>query len=154
MRASGTNLLQPGAGPLHRFHAVVDKIDLAAPSQFAQDRFPNEFVAGSDDLRANGQTAGRRRVDDREISHARHGHLQRARNRCGRERQDVDLRAQLLQSFLVFDAEPLFLIDDHQPEIAEDHVFLEEPMRPDDHIDGSCRQIFQNGLGFFRRLES
>ena len=115
----GNELMQPGPGPLHRLHPIMDKVDLAASSELPEDGFSNQLVVGADDLCANGQAAGRGRVDDREIPHARHGHLQGAGNRRGGERQDVDLRAQLFQPFLVFDAEPLFLIDDHQTEIAE-----------------------------------
>ena len=132
----------------------MDEVDLPAPPQFAQHRLPDEGVGGSDDLRANGQPACRRRLDDREITHARHGHLQGARNRGGRECQDVDLGAELLQSFLVFDAEPLFLIDDHEPQVEEHHILLDEPVRSDHHIDGAGRYVFENGFGLLRRLES
>ena len=148
------DLLQPGAGPFHRLHAIMDKVHLAAASELAENGFPNQLVARADDLRANGQAAGRRRVDDRQISHARHGHLQGPRNRRRGQRQDVHLRAQLLEPLLVLDAEPLFFVDDDQAEIAEPHVLLQQAMGADDDVDGARRHLLQNRLGFFRRLKS
>ena len=150
----GHQLLEPGSRLLHRFDPVMDEVDLPAPPQFAQHRFSDECVARSDDLRANGQAAGRRCFDDREIAHARHGHLQGARDRRRRECQDVDLGAELLQAFLVFDAEPLFLVDDHETQVAEYHILLDEPVRADHHVDGSGCDVFENGFGLLRRLES
>ena len=132
----------------------MDEVDLPAPPQFAQDCLSDECVTRSDDLRANGQAASRRGVDDREITHARHGHLQGARDGGGRERQDVDLGAELLQVFLVFDAEPLFLIDDHEAQVAEYHILLDEPVRSDHHVDAAGCHVFENGFGILRRLKS
>ena len=43
MRASGTNLLQPGADPLHGLHPIVDKVDLAAASELAKNGLPNRL---------------------------------------------------------------------------------------------------------------
>ena len=94
-------------------------------------------------------TAGRRRVDDRQVSHAGHGHLQRPRNRRRGERQDVDLRAQLLEALLVLDAEPLFLVDDHQAEIAELHIFLQQAMGADDDVDEPAAMSFRIALASF-----
>jgi hypothetical protein len=150
----GHQLLEPSSRLLHRFDPVMDEVDLPPPPQFAQDRLSDECVARSDDLCANGQAARRGGFDDREITHARHGHLQGARNRGGRECQDVDLSAELLQSFLVFDAEPLFFVNDHQTQIAEHHILLDEPVRSDHHVGVSCCHVFENGFGLLRRLES
>ena len=82
----GYQLVEPSACLLHCFDAVMDEVDLPATAEFAQDRLSDERIVGSDDLRANGQAARRRGLDDREISHTRHGHLQGAGNRSGRER--------------------------------------------------------------------
>ena len=54
-----------------------------------------------------------------------------------RQRQDVDLAAELLQPFLRRDPEPLLLVDDDQPEIAEPDVLAEEPVGADDDVDGA-----------------
>ena len=149
----GHQQLEPGSRLLHRFDSVMDEVDLSATPQFAQYRLSDEFVARSDDLRANGQAARRGGFDDREIAHARHGHLQGAGDGGGRERQDVNLGAELLQSFLMLDAEPLFLVDDHETQVAEHHILLDQPVGSDHHVDVAGRHVFKNGFGLLRRLE-
>jgi hypothetical protein len=132
----------------------MTKVDLTASSELPENGFSDQLVAGADDLCANGQATGRGSVDDREIPHARHRHLQGAGNRRRGKREDVDLRTQLLQPLLVLDPEPLFLVDDHQTEIAEAHILLQEAMGPDDDVDDSRLHLFENRLRFFRRLKA
>src|SRR5687768_7571625 len=148
------DLLKPRTGPFHRLHSIMDKVYLAASSELPENGFPNKLVAGADDLRTNGQATGRWRVDDREIPHARHGHLQGAGNRRRGEREDVDLCAQLLQPLLVLDPEPLFLVDDHQTEIAETYILLQQAMGTNHDVDDSRLHLFENRLGFSWRLKA
>ena len=63
------------------------------------------------------------------------GHLQRARDGRRREREHVDLRAELLDALLVRDAEALLLVDDEQAQVLEVDVLREEAVRPDDDVD-------------------
>ena len=130
-------LLQPGAGAFHGLHPVMDEVHLAAAAELAENGLPNELVARADDLGADGQPARRRRIDDRQVAHAGHGHLQRPRDRRRGQGQHVHLRAQLLEALLVLDAEPLLFVDDDQAEIAELHVLLEQAMGADDDVDRS-----------------
>ena len=43
--------------------------------------------------------------------------------------------AQRLQRFLLAHAEALLLVDDHQAEVLEAHVALQQAMRADDDVD-------------------
>ena len=52
-----------------------------------------------------------------------------------RQRQDVDLGAELLEPLLVRDAEALLLVDDDQAEVAELDVLRQQPVRADDEVD-------------------
>ena len=61
--------------------------------------------------------------------------IERARNRRGAEREDIDQLAQAFEFFFVQDAEALLFIDDDQAEIFEGDVFLQQAMRADDDID-------------------
>ena len=71
---------------------------------------------------AHRQATCRRRGDDRQVTHARHGHVQRARNRRGGEGEDVDFAAQVLQLFFLAHSEAVLFVDDHQPEVFDLHI--------------------------------
>ena len=60
----------------------------------------------------------------------------------------------LFQALLVPDAEPLFLVDDDQPEVPEHDILLQQPVRADHDIDAPGRRVFQNRLGFLRGLKT
>ena len=68
--------------------------------------------------------------------------MQRARNGRGRQRQHVELRAQLLESLLLHDAESVLFVDHQQAETLEAHIALEQPMCADDDVDVACLQTF------------
>src|SRR3989441_170481 len=80
--------------------------------------------AETDHLGADRQPVRGRGLDHRQVPEVRQAHLQRARDRRRRERQDVHLGAQLLEAFLVTHPEPLLLVDHDQAEVAEQHVAL------------------------------
>ena len=61
--------------------------------------------------------------------------MQRSRDRRGGEGQHVDARAHLLEAFLVHDAEALFFVDDDDPQVLEDDVLLQEPVRAHHDVD-------------------
>ncbi len=91
---------------------------LAAAIALAQQRLAHDQRIEGRDEGAHRETVDRRRRDDRELAHAGHGELERARDRRRRERQHMDLGAELLQPLLVVDAEMLLLVDDDEAEIA------------------------------------
>ena len=55
-------------------------------------------------------------------------------------------RADGLHLFLVLDAEPLFLVDDDQPDVLEPRVRLQQAVRADDEIDGAVADPGDDGL--------
>ena len=91
-----------------------------------------------------------RRVEVRDIPHARQCHVKRARDGRGRQGQDVDLRAQRLKLFLVRDAEALFLIDHHQTQFLEPNVGRDQAVGADDDVDLAAHKSAQD-RGLFAR---
>ena len=71
----------------------------------------------------------------RDVAQAQQRHVQRARDRRGRQRQHVDGLPQRLEPLLDLDAEPLLLVDDHQAQVVELHVGLHEAVRADDDVE-------------------
>ena len=95
----------------------------------------NHLLIELDDVGLDRQAIFRRRLDDRHVADADERHVQRARNRRRAHRQHVHLLPHLLDLLLVRDAEPLLLVDDEQPEVAELDVLRQQPVRADDDVD-------------------
>ena len=111
--------------------AVVDEVDLAVAIQLAVDGALDRLVVEAADAGLDRLAVGRRRLEVRDVADAQQAHVQGPRDRRGREREHVDRRAERLEPFLVLDAEPLLLVDDHQAEVLEGDVLLEDA--------GGCR---------------
>src|SRR5207244_3968613 len=114
-----------------RLHAVVHVEDLSTARELTTDRGGQQALVGRTDERPDGTTVGRRGVDHRQIADPRERHLERARDRRSRQREDVDVDAHLTQSLLLRNAEAVLLVDDEETEVAELDVLREETMRPD-----------------------
>ncbi len=69
-------------------------------------------------------------------------------------REAVDDGPELLQPLFRGDAEALLLVDDEEPEIAEDDVLGEEAVRSDQDVDASGGEALENGLRLLRRSEA
>src|SRR5215510_9780223 len=76
------------------------------------------------------------------------------RNRRRRERQHVHRGAQLLHALLVGDAEPVLLVDDHEPEVLERDVLRQEAVRADHDVDGALTQPLDDRLLLLGRAEA
>ena len=94
---------------------------LSAAIAFSQERLADDQRIEGRDEGAHRQAIDWRRSDDGHLPDARHRQLQRARNRCRRERQHVDFRPQLLEPLLVPNAKMLLLVHDDEAEVLEAH---------------------------------
>ncbi len=121
---------------------------LAAAIALAQQRLADHQRIEGRDEGAHRHAVDRRRGDQRQFAHAGQGQLQRARDRRRRQRQHMHVALQLLQPFLVLDAEMLLLVDDQQAEILERDRAAEQRMGADDDIDRAVGQPLL-GLGEF-----
>ena len=140
IRAPGQELAQLLGLGLDRLDAVVDEEDLAAAVELAQDRVADEPGRRLGDARLDRQAVLRRRLDERQVADAGEGQVERPRDRRRRERQDVDLAAQLLEPLLGGHPEALLLVDDDQAQVAEPDVLAEQPVRADDEVDRARRR--------------
>ena len=82
-------------------HPVVHEEDLALAQQLAADGLGDGPVVVLADVGEDRLALGRRRVEQREVADAGEAHLERARDRRGREREHVDVGLELLDLLLV-----------------------------------------------------
>ena len=150
----GHELLERARDAVDRLDPVVDVVDLAAAVELVDDRALHHGVRGRNDDGLDRHAVLGRGLDERQVAHAHERHLQRARDRRRRERQDVDGGLELLEALLVHHAEALLLVDDDQAEVAEDDVLLQDPVRSDDDVDLAARQVVDDRLRFFLALEA
>ena len=115
----GHELAHVGRDVLDVLHAVVHEEHLTLAQQLAPDRLRHGARVVLADVGEDRLAIFGRRVHERQVADAGERHLERARDRRGGEREDVDVGAQLLDALLVLHAEPLLLVDDEQPEVLE-----------------------------------
>ncbi len=128
-------------GLVDRLHAVVEEERLPAAGQLALDRLLHEVLVVVAHVGLHRPPALRRRLDDRDVAQARERHLERPRDRRGRQREHVDLQAQLAHQLLLLHAEALLLVDDEQPELLGPHVAREQPVRADEDVDLALLEV-------------
>ena len=127
-------LLQLARRAFNIVDAVVQVVDLAAALDLAPDRVGHQAPVVLHDEGLHRQAVLRRLLDGGHVADAGHGHVQRAGDGRGRERQHVHAAAELLDVLLVRHAEALLLVHDQQAEILELHVLAQQPVRADHEV--------------------
>ena len=136
-------------GDIVDFLDVVEQVEhLSLPGQLALDDFLDQRPVFLNDIGLHRHPVARRCFQLGQGADADQRHLQGARNRRGGERKHVDGFLHFLDLFLMFNPEALFFVNDQQPEIVKLHVFGQNPVRADDHIDLSFLEFAQNFLLF------
>ena len=64
-------------------------------------------------------------LDHAHGTRSRHGEIEGAWNRCGAESEDIDVGAQLLDTFLLLHPKALLLVDNKQAEVLKVDVLTE-----------------------------
>ena len=139
---------------LEILHAVVDEIDLPAARQLRFDGIADDLLREDVRLGEDRLPVGRRRRDDRQVARPHERKLQRTRNGRRRERERVDIDAQLRELLLGRHAELLLLVDDQKPQIVEADVLAQHLVRADQNVDPSRFQIGENLLGLPGRFRT
>jgi hypothetical protein len=134
---------------LDRRHAVVQKEHLPASVELSLDGVAEGRLVELDDGGLDRQPVLRRRLDGAHVARACERHVQRARDRRRGEREHVHRLPQHLEFLLVQHAEALLLVDDHQAEILEADIGLDELVRADDDVHRAGRQRRDHGVGLF-----
>ncbi len=95
-------------------------------------------------------TAGRGRRHDAEVLQPDKRRLQGARNGRCRQGQDVDPLAEVAQPRLLGRAEPLLLVDDHEPEIRERDALGRDRMGADHDAKAAVGEAGPDAIGLGR----
>ena len=126
------------------FDAVVDEVSLAAAFQFHLDGGAHELLVELGDDGLDGHPVLGRRLDYAHIPKPDERHMKRARDGRGGHRQDVDLRAHLLKTFFMANAEALLLVNHQQPEVLELEVLGQHTMSSDEDVDLACGSFLED----------
>ena len=102
--------------------SVVYIIDLSAAGEFSLDGLPHHLVIIFHHISLNRHTVLGRFLKHAHIPDPDQAHMQRSRDRCGSQRQHVNIFSQFLDLLLMCHAEPLLLIDDQKPQVLESHI--------------------------------
>ena len=139
------------AQPVRHFVEIDDARhdieNLPAAVALAHDRFADRDRIVGHHKGAHRQPVDRRRGDDAHLADPRQCQLQGARDRRRGQCQDMDIGLELLQLFLLRDAEMLLLVDDQQPETSEPHILGEQRVGADDDVEAALGQFFFDVAG-------
>ena len=134
--------------------AVVNEIHLAAALDLAQAGLAHDDVVPFRDEGLDGQALRGRCRDQRHLAEAAERHVQRARDWRRGESQHVDLAPQRANRLLVPNAETVFLVDDHEPDVLEVLRVLQEAVRADDDVDGAVSHALDDAPDLACALET
>ena len=129
-------------------------VDLAAAQQLAQDRFLDHGLLLDHDKGLDRQAACGRCGDDRQVAHAGKRHVQGARDWGGGQGQHIDFAAQCFQCLLLAHAKAVLFVDDHQAEILELDVALQQLVGADHDVDLALGQFGGRGFDFLGGFEA
>ena len=125
------------------FNAVVQVVHLPAALQLAAHGVAQHVPVVLHNEGLHRDAVLRRLFDGGHVADAGQGHVQRARDGRGREREHVDRAAHLLDVLLVRHAEALLLVDDEQAEVLERNILLQQLMRADHEIALAAAHVCQ-----------
>ena len=125
------------------FNAVVQVVHLPAALQLAAHGVAQHVPVVLHNEGLHRDAVLRRLFDGGHVADAGQGHVQRARDGRGREREHVDRAAHLLDVLLVRHAEALLLVDDEQAEVLEHNILLQQLMRADHEIALAAAHVRQ-----------
>ena len=143
----------PGTDGIDSLDPVVHHEHLPPAVQFTRQRLLDEPVIPRLDERQNGRPVARGGFDQGDIPKPRQRQMQGTRDRRGGEGQHVDRQPESLQPFLVPHPKPVLFIHDQQAKILEHHVFRQQSVRTDHHIDFPRRHLGDDRLLLLRRTE-
>ena len=141
-------------GLINRLDAVVQVEGLAPALDLAPQRTRDLLVVVLADMRVDRAATPRRRGDDGDVPQTRERHVQRARDRRGRQREHVDLGAHLAQQLLLGHAEALLLVDDHEPQVVGHDIARQHAVRTDQEVDLAVAEIGDDLLRLLGRAHA
>ena len=113
----------------------MDEIHLAATLDLSFDHLFDELVIVRGHIGLDRLAVFWWRLHNAHVADAGDRHMQCARNRSRRQRENVDLRPEPLQALLLNDAKSLLFVDDDESEALEPNIALQQTVSPDHNID-------------------
>ena len=83
-----------------------------------------------------------------------HGHVQGAGDGCGGQGEQIDLSTQGLQFFFLVDPEAVLFIDNHQPQVLEVDIALQQLVGADDDVSLARLKALQGSMGLLAGAEA
>ena len=150
-----------GRGLVHARHGIVDGLDavghvihLTAAAHLQANRRTHHVGVVLPHVHDHGATPSRRRGDQAHVAHAARGHLHGTRDGRCREREHVDLLAQVFELLLVLHTKALLLVDDHHAQVLGVHIGRKQAVRADEHINRALGKRLKRALLLRRRAEA
>ena len=132
-------------------HAVMHVENLPIAQEFPANRRADLRIGVGTHKGKDGLSFFGRSLEDRHFTNTRNRHLQGSGNRRCRHRENIDIRAQSLERFLVFNAKTLFLVNDDQTQVLESNGTAEQRVGTNHQVHSSRGQAFLDLLCFLRR---
>ena len=133
---------------LDGLNSVVQEINLPAAREFAIDGVADHPLVVAADDGFDRLTVRRWRFDHRHVPRTHQREVKRARNRRGREREDIHKAEFFLQGVFVFHAEALLFIHHHQAEVFEMHIGGNDAVCADDNVHAAIGQSLDHAALF------
>ncbi len=126
----------------------VDEINLASGIDLLLEEAEDERTAGLGSVvGAHGMPSRGQLVDDGAVEVAVEGHGEGTRNGSGGHHEDVGWGRGLAPQFgALFHAEAVLLVDDHECEVFEMHVVLDEGVGADENVDFAVGELLLDAL--------
>ena len=86
------------------------------------DRLADHLVVVLHDIGLDRNTVHRRLLENAHVADPDKAHMQRSRDRCRRQGQNVHILLHLLDLFLMSHTEPLLLINDQKSKVLKLHI--------------------------------
>lgn len=133
---------------------IVHEEHLSTAVQLATDPLFDQCVVPRLDECQHRRAIPWRRLHECHVTQSRKREMQRPRDGCRRQRQDVRLETELLEPLLVPHTEAMLFVDHDQPQLAELDVGTEQSVRTDDDVDLLGGEVRQDGLLLLGRLKA
>ena len=150
-----------GRGLVHARHGIVDGLDavghvihLTAAAHLQANRRTHHVGVVLPHVHDHGTTPGRRCGDQAHVAHAARGHLHGSRNRRCREREHVDLLAQVFELLLVLHTKALLFVDDHHTQVLGVYIGRKQAVRADEYINRALGKRLERALLLRRSTEA
>ena len=124
--------------------AVVEIEGLALPQELPANGLRDRRLVLLAHIGEDRPAVARGGVDHREVADPGQCHLERARDRAGGERENVDAMAHRLHRFFVAHAEPLLFVDDQQAQPLEVDVLGQQTVRAHHDVDRAVQETLDH----------